>query len=415
MIGRRTPGFGDHTTGVPLSRSRPMGWGVAASLVLHGALVALLLSGLVKMGHPLPEDAPIPVELAFLEEIEPEAIAEEELAEPEPIEEEFAEEPEPVVEEEIAEEEPEPIEEEEVAEEPEPEPVEEEEFAEEEPEPIEEEEVAEEPEPELVEEQEVAEEEPELLEEEVVAEEPELEPIVEEEIAEELEPEPVVEEEIAEEAPPEPVEEEIAVEPEPEPVVAEEPSVAPPLPELTELAPPPLPPRRPLVAQEEPPPEAPAEEPLPEELAEAPPEPEPAPEPESSYVRVQDINRPPPDQFLANLAALQDEDAQALKNPELWEVIRAVRAQIEMCWLLDRSEARNPKLAVDIAVAFDRGGGVTKAEIQQVGQMVLDEDYKAFATKAHGALMACSPFALPPDKYAIWQSFTMRFVPRNRG
>ncbi len=240
-----------------------------------------------------------------------------------------------------------------------------------------------------------------------------------------LEPEPVepepAEPEIAEVEPPEPE----PVEAEPfEPEISEAEALAPEPPLLDAPPPLPLPPRKPVLAE----PEVPPEVVEPTELAEAPPElpveaavdppVEPAPEApvetiaESDYLNRDDIEEVSAEGLLANIAALQDEDAQARRNPELWEVIRAVRAQIARCWAVEPDLAVSSKFSVDIDVAFGQDGSVTRTRIQEVARMVNDDDYKHFVLDTRQSLMACSPFDLPADKFEIWRQFTMRFLPK---
>ena len=330
---------------------------ILLSALLHAAVAALLLWGLPRLGAPLDEPPALPVEVVILEQPEPE-VAEEPAAtpapEPEPPAEAPAPEPEPV---ELAEPEPEP----ELAEQPTAEP-EEAETPEREPEP----DVAEEPEPEIAEEPE-----PDILEEPA----PEL--------AEGALPEP----DTAETPQPEPQPTEPA-EPAPPSVATAVPSIIPP------RKPEPVSPKAQVAAQ-----------PPPEELTEIEP-------PEPTLTRPPDSAPLTPQGLLADLAALRDEDARAKANPELWEIVTAVRAQIARCWQLGPAEARNPRLSVDIAVAFDRDGRLLKTQVQEIGRMVVDEEFKVFATSAHRALKACSPFDLPADKYDIWRDFTLRFVPR---
>ncbi len=323
---------------------------ILLSALLHAAVAVFLLWGLPRLGTPLPEPPGLPVEIVILERPEPE-VAEEPAATPTP-------EPEPPADAPAPEPEPEPAE----LDEPEPEP----EIAEE---PVSEEPVAE---PEVVET-------PESVPEPDVAEAPEPE----------LTAEPAPEPETAETPQPEPQPTEPA-EPEPADITAAVPSV--------------IPPRRP-------------ESVTPEEQTAVQTPPDPAPEEPAQAERAASPAPPDgapltPQGLLANLAALRDEDARAKANPELWEIIRTVRAQIARCWQLSPAEARNPRLSVDIAVAFDRNGRLLNTEVQQIGRMVVDEEFKAFATGAHRALKACSPFDLPAEKYDIWRDFTLRFVPR---
>ena len=70
--------------------------------------------------------------------------------------------------------------------------------------------------------------------------------------------------------------------------------------------------------------------------------------------------------FLNRLDALKDEDFQAQQNPELWQVINLVRAQMRKCWVMDPKQARRAKSTVDIQVRFDRSGRLQKAEVQEV-------------------------------------------------
>ena len=367
-----------------------MRYAILVSALLHVAVFLLLTSEFAQRTEP-PAEPVIPIDLVLLDEpeAEPEIATEEPMPDPEPAA--TAAEPETAPEPEIAAEEPEPA--------PEPEP----EIAAEEPEP------APEPEPEIAAEEPVTAPEPEP---EVATEEPEPASEPEPEIAaEEPGPAPEAKPEIAaqEPAPVPDVEPEIAAE-EPATAAVEESTVA------IDLPLPPIPLTRPDFAvtpdtPPTPPVEAEAIEPAPTaEIADAPAA--PPPDPEAVMAR-QPLTPPATaQQLLANLAAVQDEDAQARVNPKLWAVIRAIRAQIKECWLLNPDETRNPRLSVEIAVAFDQNGGLTKAKVQDIGRMVTDDAFKDFATSAHRALTACSPFELPAEQYAIWQSFTMRFVPR---
>ena len=210
-----------------------------------------------------------------------------------------------------------------------------------------------------------------------------------------------------------------APEPEPEPEIVEETPPAP-LPELVLLPTPPLPARKPesaglLPTSDPEPPVAP--EPAETVLAEpaAPKEPAPLSEAvEPAYRHQGESGAVTPEQFLANLTALADEDLQAERNPALWEVVRAVRKQMRQCWMLDPRNPPSARMTVDMKLKFDRDGRVLTAEIKEIGRMVNDQAYQTFVVDARAALMSCSPFELPPETYGIWRSFTMRFVPINR-
>jgi hypothetical protein len=325
---------------------------VVLSALLHAAVAAALASQLLVQPEALPEEAPIPVELVFAIDLP---------AEPQP---ERAEEPEVV---EVQE--PEPVEAPELIEKPEPEPVEEPEVVElSEPLPIEEPELIEEPEPAPPTEPEVA---------ELPQPEPELQPVEVPELAELLTLEPILPPRPQRKPPPPQEVTQTRLEPLLQPVA--------PRPEPEEIDP--------TLRT--------AEAPTPEES-------------EPNYTHEGEIRDVAPADLLANLNALSNEALQAERKPELWEIIRMVRSQVALCWQMDPQNPWNAKYSVDIQVAFDRKGSVKKALIKDVARMVTNDDYKSFVTEARRALMSCSPFDLPQDRFAIWRSFTLRFVPHYR-
>ena len=89
-----------------------------------------------------------------------------------------------------------------------------------------------------------------------------------------------------------------------------------------------------------------------------------------------------PGALLARLNELKDEQLQAERNPELWAVIEAVRAQIARCWSL--GAGLEQRFRVDIDVAFDRSGRLLKARIRDAGALIADAGFRDFATGATG-------------------------------
>lgn len=357
------------------------GTALLLSLLLHGALLgAIALHFLDPAPAPSPEAA-IPIEIVALEEPEKASDPLAETATLEPLEPVAAPEPEPELPAGAAHV---PL--------PEPDPP-----------------VVPEPEPDLLAEAEPA---------------PIPEPEAEPEAIPTAEPAPPVETEDIAEAVPE-IAEDIAPEPEVESAPDEEIEVAP-GPQIVALPPPPLPDRKPEPADAAPtesaPPAAsletavtvPEPEPKPEpiEQAEAPPAAEPALQESETPAAPKRLTTPTtPQGLLANLAALTDEAARAKADPELWAIVTAVREQIRQCWLLSPEETQEPALSVEIAVAFEKDGRLLRADIQDTGRMVRDQDFKDIAVGAQRALRSCSPFDLPAEHYAIWKSFTLRFVP----
>ena len=58
------------------------------------------------------------------------------------------------------------------------------------------------------------------------------------------------------------------------------------------------------------------------------------------------------------------------------------------------------------------GGGVQKHVLVVLATVAIALAALAALALSLAALKDCSPFDLPAEKYEIWQSFTLRFVPR---
>ena len=218
-------------------------------------------------------------------------------------------------------------------------------------------------------------------------------------------------------APPTVAEEPTAEAPEPSP--AEDPNQPLLLAEPIRPAPSLLPPRRPESIAERP---AVIQE---EQIAEPSqaPTPQPTP-PQQSAALPSDPNRQyqprwqgrvTGNQLLENLAIVGNEMAQAEANPELWEVVRLLRQQVKECWRLGGPGQSNPDFVVEMEVKLSRSGAVAHAHILDVARMVESQNFAAFARNARSAFQSCSPYALPADRYAIWNSFVLRFLARGQG
>ena len=99
----------------------------------------------------------------------------------------------------------------------------------------------------------------------------------------------------------------------------------------------------------------------------------------------------------------------ARHDPELWQVISALRAQVARCWAAGPASGETASF-VDLEVAFDRSGRLDRARVADAGRLLRDGEYLREATRARSALKACSPFVLPSEHYDIWRQFTMRFM-----
>ncbi len=154
------------------------------------------------------------------------------------------------------------------------------------------------------------------------------------------------------------------------------------------------------------------------------PAPQPAPQPQQSAALPRDPTqqyqqrwegRVTGNQLLENLAIVGDEVAQAEANPELWEVVHLLRQQIRECWRLGRPGQNNPDFVVEMEVKLSRSGAVAHAHILDVGRMVENASFADFARNARSAFQSCSPYALPAERYTIWNSFVLRFLARGQG
>jgi outer membrane biosynthesis protein TonB len=244
-------------------------------------------------------------------------------------------------------------------------------------------------------------------------------------------------------APPIPIEIVTSIE-QPEPEIEPEPE---PEPEPVAELPPPAPKPAPLpepVAEPEPEPVPVAEaKPEPEPEPEPPPEPKPEPEPEKQQVKtppkpkmkpLQQVaeedkkkEEPPEDRLttiLKNVEKLKDQapansqvsDAsQAPTSPassiEQSAMVRAIQKQMARCWRIDAGARDADSLIVEIRVLLNPDASVRDAQIVDFERMFRDSYFRSAAENARRAILQCSPFRLPANKYEVWRELTLRFDP----
>ncbi len=238
-------------------------------------------------------------------------------------------------------------------------------------------------------------------------------------------------------APPIPIEIVTAVEqPEPKPETEPEPEPEP----VAEL-PPPAPKPEPI-AEPEP-------EPIP--IAEAKPEPEPEPEPPPKpepkveepkakippkpkmkplqQVAEKDKKKeePPEDRLtsiLKNVEKLKDQaptnnqlaDASQGRSTQVSSIeqdamVRAIQQQMARCWRIDAGARDAESLIVEIRVVLNPDATVRDAQIVDFERMFRDSYFRSAAENARRAILRCSPFRLPANKYEVWRDLTLRFDP----
>ncbi len=92
----------------------------------------------------------------------------------------------------------------------------------------------------------------------------------------------------------------------------------------------------------------------------------------------------------------------------------ALKRQIEGCWNFPAGALNAQDLVVEIRVLVNRDRTVRQASIVDVARMRRDPYYRSAAESARRAVLnpRCSPLKLPPAKYDLWRSMTLRFDPR---
>lgn len=239
--------------------------------------------------------------------------------------------------------------------------------------------------------------------------------------AEEVAPEPEPKEQEARLAPAPPT----PPEPEPEPVVEPKPEPEPIVEPEPEPEPEPLPPPEAKPAPEpelEPEPEPEKAPPKPQRRPDVkvvmpdrtPPQPEPAPDQLTSILRnvekLKAQQRAEGDRVAK--AEQQGNTGQQGSAFERNELVHAIQEQLRNCWRLDPGARDARDLVIEIRVELNPDGSVRRSSVIDVIRMVQDGYFRSAAENAMRAIQKCSPFRLPPNKYAIWRDLTLRFNPR---
>lgn len=229
----------------------------------------------------------------------------------------------------------------------------------------------------------------------------------------------------------------------PEPVPEPEPE-----PEPTAELPPPAPKPEPLPVPEPEPEPVPVAEaapvPEPEPEPEPLPEPKPEPEPEKPQVKtppkptmkpLQQVaeadkkkEEPPPEDrlttILKNVEKLKDQepvnnqlaDASQTRTSsasaiEQNAMVQAIQKQMARCWRIDAGARNAEDLIVEIRVVLNPDATVRDAQIVDFERMFRDSFFRSAAENARRAILQCSPFRLPANKYEVWRDLTLRFDP----
>jgi outer membrane biosynthesis protein TonB len=208
-------------------------------------------------------------------------------------------------------------------------------------------------------------------------------------ISPEPEPKPEVSEPLVTppESLPEPVPE---PEPKPEPIVVPPPKKVEPKPVKKEVAPKPKP-KKQAKPRRKPKPKAPAFN-----LARL----------ESKLAKQAPKDQPTEDVYERARAAIGTGDAMTANEIDL------LRAQMYRCWRAPLDAPYPEKLKVTIRARLNPDGTLASApEVLNAAQINRSGDpfWRAAADNARRAVLKCQPYALPPEKYALWRETIMHF------
>jgi hypothetical protein len=89
--------------------------------------------------------------------------------------------------------------------------------------------------------------------------------------------------------------------------------------------------------------------------------------------------------------------------------IESLRQQIPACWYFDSDTHFADDPIVEVHVELLPNGTVQSAEVVDKARMASDADYRSAAQAALRAVLRCSPYKLPEDKYQDWKSIVFTF------
>jgi hypothetical protein len=127
------------------------------------------------------------------------------------------------------------------------------------------------------------------------------------------------------------------------------------------------------------------------------------------------LDAPPQPHRLAATAAPSSQPKAPLGAQLTASEIDLLRQQLIPCFNPPFGAKEKPDLTADIRVVMNRDGTVQQARIVDQGQYASDQIYRAIADAGMRALRnpSCSPLRLPPDRYEMWQTFTLGFNTRD--
>jgi hypothetical protein len=105
------------------------------------------------------------------------------------------------------------------------------------------------------------------------------------------------------------------------------------------------------------------------------------------------------------IAALQNP---AMASPAANRAATIISERLASCW-----QSRQPigAPAVALRLGLDRSGAVEAVDVVDRARFAAETDYRAAAKTAILAIFKCSPFALPAESHASWESLILLVTP----
>jgi outer membrane biosynthesis protein TonB len=167
--------------------------------------------------------------------------------------------------------------------------------------------------------------------------------------------------------------------------------------------------------------------PQPQEKSELAPQPEvkPAPKPQPPKKTAEDPLAKIFNQWAAQTPHQQQQNAKPAQtthkgigqqNANTMDLVDALRNEIEQCWSPPTGAPHPEDLIVYIELTLTPDGRVSGAPHLTAQSQAAESGnpfMRAAADAAVRAIYVCSPFKLPPERYADWRDSTIKFDPRD--
>jgi|SRR5579871_1061780 len=114
---------------------------------------------------------------------------------------------------------------------------------------------------------------------------------------------------------------------------------------------------------------------------------------------------PGPETSMTLVVTLQDA---ATATPGATDAATIIAARLAACW---QSSEPIDAPAVALRLGLDFEGAVEAVDVIDKTRFATQADYRAAVKTATSAIFKCSPFALPADSHASWESLTVLVTP----